>query len=222
MRLLDTSTFELREFYGKNIPAYAVLSHRWEDEEVSLPKLQDGSGKFLRGWSKIENCCAEARRSCLNYVWIDTCCIDKSSSADLSEAVNSMFRWYQKSKVCYAYLSDVSSGDKDPDTLKRAFAASKWFTRGWTLQELIAPTAVVFLDRDWVRIGSKGSLREEIQSVTGIQLNDYIHLQSISVARRMSWASKRETTREEDMAYCLMGLFRNDSGAPPWQYPAVA
>lgn len=94
MRLLNTSTFELPEFFGKSIPVYAVLSHRWEDEQIALPNLQDGSGKILPGWSKPENCCAEARRLGLNYIRIDTFCIDKPSSADLSQAVNSMFRWY--------------------------------------------------------------------------------------------------------------------------------
>ena len=225
MRLLDTSTLELHEFYGKHIPFYAILSHRWETEEVSFRALQDGSGKRLRGWSKIEHCCATARSEGLKYVWIDTCCIDKSSSAELSEAINSMFGWYKKSEICYAYLSDVSSKDNDRDAVKKAFAASKWFTRGWTLQELLAPSEVVFFDHEWVRIGTSGdrlnwislsyginslgkdTLLKEILAVTGIERADFFYPMLASVAKRMSWASRRETTRQEDMAYCLMGLF---------------
>ena len=230
MRLLDTSTLKLHEFQGKDIPVYAILSHRWETEEVSYCALLDGSGKCLRGWSKIERCCAIARSNGLKYVWIDTCCIDKSSSAELSEAINSMFDWYKNSKICYAYLSDVSSKDNDRDAVKRAFAASKWFTRGWTLQELLAPTEVVFFDHEWVRIGTSGnrfklitmfndnalfkdsssyedSLLKEILAVTGIERLGFLLPMLVSVAKRMSWAARRETTRHEDMAYCLMGLF---------------
>lgn len=217
MRLLDTSTFELREFYDGDIPGYAILSHRWEAEEVSFRELQDGSGKRLHGWLKIERFCAIAHSNDFKYVWIDTCCIDKSSSAELSEAINSMFRWYQGSEICYAYLSDVLTKDKDRNAVRRAFGASKWFTRGWTLQELLAPDEVVFFDQEWVRIGTTGSriehkdredsLLERILAVTGIQRLDFLNPRGASVAKRMSWASKRQTTRQEDMAYCLMGLF---------------
>jgi hypothetical protein len=227
MRLLNTSTFELCEFYEEDVPSYAILSHRWETEEVSFRELQDGSGRRLRGWSKIEQRCAVARREGLKYVWINTCCIDKSSSAELSEAINSMFRWYEGSNICYAYLSDVSKNKKDKDAMKQAFAASKWFTRGWTLQELLAPNEVLFFDHDWVRIGTSGSrtdgtltpepyqpiprrgpnLKADILTVTGIQQTDFQSPMRASVAKRMAWASKRKTTRQEDMAYCLMGLF---------------
>jgi hypothetical protein len=166
-----------------------------------------------------------AKHSC-DYVWIDTCCIDKTSSAELSEAINSMFRWYRKSKVCFAYLEDVSKGpgwkvieiesnDEDatppgsPDPALSFLAKSRWFKRGWTLQELIAPKAVYFYDSSWNKIGEKRQLEEEITEITGIDsdvLYDHTLLYTKSIARRMSWASSRETTKIEDIAYCLMGI----------------
>jgi hypothetical protein len=142
------------------------------------------------------------------YVWIDTCCIDKERSAELSEAINSMYRWYKEAQVCIAYLADVPSEDS-PRSLYSALAMSRWFTRGWTLQELIAPPTVKFYGRDWREIGTKWSLQKIISEVTGIPVEVLTtgDLRDISVAQRMSWASRRETTRHEDLAYCLMGLF---------------
>jgi hypothetical protein len=137
--------------------------------------------------------------------WIDSCCINKSSSAELSEAINSMFEFYRSSQLFYAYLSDVPSSGDDPDLEHSKFRASAWFTRGWTLQELLAPKYVEFYAQDWSEIGTKASLGSLIKSITGI-----MHLssfQNASVAEKMSWASRRETTRPEDQAYCLMGLF---------------
>ena len=130
----------------------------------------------------------------------DLCCIDKTSSAELSEAINSMYRWYQESGVCYAYLADVPPN---------AFSKSRWFTRGWTLQELIAPSTVIFLDQKWQEIGTKSSLQRVISEITGIPTDILLggDLEDASIAQRMSWASKRETTRVEDAAYCLMGIF---------------
>ncbi|KAH7364549.1 hypothetical protein BKA65DRAFT_371585, partial [Rhexocercosporidium sp. MPI-PUGE-AT-0058] len=141
------------------------------------------------------------------WVWIDSCCIDKTSSAELSEAINSMFRWYREAQVCYAYLSDVPGGS-DWETRQQsnsAFRKSQWFTRGWTLQELLAPEMVVFFDADWEDIGTKNSMQALLSSITGIDnFKDYA---LACIAKKMSWASNRETTREEDKAYCLMGLF---------------
>ena len=143
-----------------------------------------------------------------NKQWIDTCCIDKSSSAELSEAINSMFRWYEKAGVCYAYLSDVPalSLSESPYDEKSPFRRSKWFTRGWTLQELLAPINVDFYDQSWSYVGSKGTkLDQLLREITGIyDLLEYSHA---CVAKKMSWASQRVTTRVEDMAYCLLGLF---------------
>ncbi|KZM19433.1 hypothetical protein ST47_g9412 [Ascochyta rabiei] len=212
MRLLNASTHELESFLGSEKPQYAILSHTWEpDGEVLFQDLQSASGKGWRqksGCSKVLNTCNRALQDGYKYVWIDTCCIDKSSSAELSEAINSMFRWYQQSSTCYAYLSDIDRGTS-------GLSSSRWFNRGWTLQELIAPGDVTFYNKDWKFLGSRSSLASEISAVTGIQkqlltrlgqtAQDVIH--GISIASRMRWASKRITTREEDIAYCLMGIF---------------
>ncbi|KAK3339171.1 heterokaryon incompatibility protein-domain-containing protein [Neurospora tetraspora] len=186
-----------------------------------------------KGYSKILGCCAKARTEGYRYVWIDTCCIDKSSSAELSEAINSMFKWYHDAEVCYAYLNDISIPEGRPqhhqspyldhsmsdangktiiitDEMEEILYGSKWFTRGWTLQELIAPSDVVFCDRLWREIGTRESLSDDIAAITGIDaglLRMERKLGDFSVAQRMSWAATRRTTRIEDEAYCLMGLF---------------
>jgi hypothetical protein len=158
MRLINVNTFELKEFLGADTPHYAILSHRWEKEEVTFQDLMSGRGKNMLGWKKIEGCCQMASRDQLEWAWVDSCCIDKTSSAELSEAINSMFRWYRDAEVCYAYLSDVSGplngtpGVKMQDfsSSKKMldFRSSKWFTRGWTLQELLAPDEMKFFDKD--------------------------------------------------------------------------
>ena len=141
--------------------------------------------------------------------WIDSCCIDKSSSAELSEAINSMYRWYSDAQVCYAFLFDVwDTSGQDPHELGSEFRRSKWFTRGWTLQELLAPSTLVFFDRDWKDIGTKSSLKDLLESITGVKEEHLFDCRKASVAQKMSWAAIRETTRVEDQAYCLMGLFQ--------------
>lgn len=200
MWLLNTSTIELESFEGKK-PKYAILSHRWEEQESSFDDVQNKRGREKKGYNKILNCCSQALKDGFKYTWIDTCCIDKRSSAELSEAINSMFRWYKDAEVCYAYLSDVASGDD----LER----SQWFTRGWTLQELLAPHHLIFYNRRWVSIGSKMELTKVINRVTGIStaaLED-LDKDSSCIAARMNWAAGRQTTREEDRAYSLLGLF---------------
>jgi hypothetical protein len=148
-----------------------------------------------------------------SYVWIDTCCIDKTSSAELNEAINSMFRWYQNAEVCYAYLSDVPSGLGEGKEKAAALRESKWFTRGWTLQELIAPPKLQFVSNDWKEfLGDKASLGSLISKITGISRvwelsSRTLPLAKVSVATRMSWVSRRTCTRKEDYAYCLMGIF---------------
>ncbi|KAI0676567.1 hypothetical protein C8Q78DRAFT_998370 [Trametes maxima] len=154
-------------------------------------------------------CCEIAERAGYEWVWLDTCCIDKTSSAELSEAINSMFFWYLSADICYAYLFDVSDHD-DPRERGSSFRRSKYHRRGWTLQELIAPTSVLFLSQAWNTIGSKHSLLEPLVEVTGIDADILLGLEKmthVSVAGRMSWAAKRETTRVEDRAYSLLGLF---------------
>jgi len=159
----------------------------------------------MSGWAKVEGCCRQASRDGWRYCWIDSCCIDKSSSAELSEAINSMFEWYRRAEVCYAYLSDVNYLKKHNSIIEQDFKKSAWFTRGWTLQELLAPQWVEFYDINWQEIGTKSSLSSLIESITGISyIFDYANA---TVAQKMSWASLRQTTRVEDQAYCLLGIF---------------
>jgi hypothetical protein len=159
----------------------------------------------MRGASKIERGSSICHAQGLKYFWIDTCCIDKSSSAELSESINSMYNWYAKSVVCYAYLEDV-----DYSNGRESIRKSRWFTRGLTLQELITPGRMEFFDGQWMLIGKKFGLSALLSDITSIPKNifeDPSELMLCSVARRMSWAAHRETTREEDIAYCLLGIF---------------
>ncbi|KAH7923793.1 HET-domain-containing protein [Leucogyrophana mollusca] len=206
MRLLNTRTLKLEEPQGEF--EYAILSHVWGDEEVEFHDIDEPYGK-KKGYAKVANCCAQALEDGYQYVWIDTCCIDKSSSAELSEAINSMYRWYADAHMCYAYLEDVPS-DEDPAGELSDFRRSKWFKRGWTLQEGIAPRRVEFFAEDWVKIGSKDTLSSIVAAITGVDegvLLRTLPLTEVSVAKKMSWASRRETTRVEDRAYSLMGIF---------------
>ncbi|CAF9911685.1 hypothetical protein IMSHALPRED_010546 [Imshaugia aleurites] len=210
MRLVNTSTLQLHEFVGSDIPRYAILSHTWEEGEFLFPNMANLEALHLPGFAKVSKFCERARSESLEFAWMDTCCIDKSSSAELSEAINSMYEWYRRASVCYVYLSDVSvlaqNDDEKADGEKR-FQDCRWFTRGWTLQELLAPQYVKFFDKDWIYFGSRRSLVPDLVSTTGI---DATHLERphwASIATRMSWASSRKTTRVEDIAYCLLGLF---------------
>jgi len=215
LRLEDDGEFSLVEYFGKNIPQYAILSHTWgaDDEEVTFRDLTEGMGKNKAGYRKLTFCGKQAVKDRLQFFWVDTCCIDKSSSAELSEAINSMFRWYHDAAKCYVYLSDVSVGnstesDLPPQAWKEAFQRSKWFTRGWTLQELLAPTFVEFFSIEGERLGSRISLLEEIHNITGIPFRALqgSSLSHFSIEERMSWARRRQTKREEDAAYSLLGI----------------
>jgi hypothetical protein len=271
MRLINTISLKLEEFFETKIPKYAILSHTWAEGEISYKDFVKNRNLDAAGWTKIRNCCKFAHNRGHDYVWIDTCCIDKRSSAELSEAINSMYSWYQQAEECYAYLSDVSydegfehgdetgregeggykRGDKSesendandeahpnhdfkdpddelmnaneeeshrlPEIVERAFCASKWFTRGWTLQELLAPDHVYFIDRSWENVlGDMKALSALIVKITRIDegiLTEHFRprhrrLHLCSVAKRMSWASRRVCTRGEDVAYSLMGIFK--------------
>lgn len=214
MRLINVNSLEVEVFLGSNFPKYAILSHTWDAEEASL---QQWTSRLVRlrkmrspGFSKIRSACKQAARDGLHYLWADTVCIDKSSSAELSEAINSMYAWYEKASVCYVFLADVAArpqGNLDTLDLVRQ---SRWFTRGWTLQELLAPSAVVFYSKEWTELGTKNALAVLISGVTGIDevcLQKKKRLEEYSIAQRMAWAANRVTTREEDMAYCLLGVF---------------
>jgi Heterokaryon incompatibility protein (HET) len=216
MKLIRAKTLEIVEILGSDVPPYAILSHTWDpDEEVSYEEMINGSGKQKAGLLKIKQCCLQAVRDGLEWAWADTCCIDKSSSAELTEAINSMFKYYSRAAVCYAFFADVTY-DGSPSECNIARLApylrnSRWFTRGWTLQELLAPSQVIFFSAQWIPIGDRSQWKEEIADFTKIHYSALSGgaewLANFSVSQKMSWASSRTTTREEDMAYCLMGLF---------------
>ncbi|KAF5013396.1 hypothetical protein FDECE_584 [Fusarium decemcellulare] len=208
MRVITATKFtkdgeiHFEEFYGHNIPPYAILSHTWEEgQEVTFEDCKSLVAKGKKGYRKIQKTCQLAVGEGIDYIWIDTCCIDKSSSAELTEAINSMYQWYERAQVCYAYLSDLHGGNMED---------CRWFTRGWTLQELIAPNNMKFFDHSWENVGDKLSLLEQLSKITNIEARILSHEVALSyacVAKRFSWAAKRETTRHEDIAYCLLGIF---------------
>lgn len=205
MWLLNTDTLRLHEF-PSDPPPYAILSHTWGREEVIFHDIGIAGTEKKCGYDKIRRFCAQAKRDGLEYAWIDTCCIDKRNFAEVSEAINSMFRWYTEAHVCYAYLADVDSEDNTT-----ALEHSRYFTRGWTLQELLAPSEVVFFTSDWKSLGTKLTLLSELSRITGVPALVLLHREETfktSIAQRMAWASSRQTTKIEDRAYSLMGIFR--------------
>ncbi|TBU47589.1 heterokaryon incompatibility protein-domain-containing protein [Dichomitus squalens] len=215
MRVLDTHTGEFKKIHPTE-EAYAILSHTWDPAgEQSYHDLRRMQSKGLQSLfdhpdlsPKIREACSIARSHGYRYIWIDSCCIDKQDSIELSEAINTMFFWYSRSNVCYAYLVDVPNG-KETDAQSR-FHTSRWFSRGWTLQELIAPRALLFLSRDWQLFGTKAALSGAIEKITGIELSvlkQQKPLSAIPVIVRMAWAAKRETEKVEDRAYSLFGIF---------------
>ncbi|KAK1656488.1 heterokaryon incompatibility protein-domain-containing protein, partial [Colletotrichum phormii] len=210
MHLINVRTRLLEEFHA-NIPKYAILSHTWgtDEEEISFRDIKSGFiSKPGLGTVKFDGCLRQAKADGLSYVWIDTCCIDKTNANELGEAINSMFRWYQAAKTCYAFLQDVPS--KDESAWKTRFRKSRWFTRGWTLQELLAPSELMFYSSDWRALGTKLQLSSVVGGITGIPAQFLLgasNLREASVAQRMSWASRRQTKRVEDIAYSLLGIF---------------
>jgi hypothetical protein len=211
MRLLSTTTLRLKQFDQEPFPKYAILSHRWGDQEISFQQLEAGLGTEKDGYRKIEAFCAQERKRGYEWCWVDTCGIDKTSSAELSEAINSMYRWYEQSAVCFVYLPDVSAETApDGSTVFPHFESSCLFTRGWILQELIAPRNVEFYTSDWTYAGDKSSIVTKLSITTEVDVGVLLGTESVracSVAMIMSWASRRMTTRKEDIAYFLMGLF---------------
>lgn len=209
MYLINVRTKELEDFIQSEVPPYAILSHRWGSpaEELNFKEVfKKRIDPRIEGYFKLTEACRIAAEYEVNYLWNDTCCIDKKSSAELSEAINSMYSWYSGAKICLAYLNDVRAGEN----LDEDFIGSVWFTRAWTLQELIAPKELAFFDCNWQYIGTKNSRAPIIKSVTGIPdkvLRDPSTLSSVNIRDKMSWASNRNATRPEDIAYSLMGIF---------------
>ncbi|KAK4494581.1 hypothetical protein PRZ48_013937 [Zasmidium cellare] len=260
MRLINTQTLTLHDFTtspkiptlhdfttSPKIPKYAILSHRWTDEELTYKEFSKHRSKDKKGYRKIVDFCEFLRKWEREWCWVDTVCIDKRSSAELSEAINSMFKWYGAAAECWVWLHDVSESNNEGagEDLLHQFGESSWFRRGWTLQELLAPEQVIFCSHEWQILGCKQpsdaqkygltpsgkrdagtELRDRIQEAacwssdiilwaisdrTGIPsevLRQPHRVKYYSVAQRMSWASSRQTTRVEDQAYCLLGLFR--------------
>ena len=214
MRLLHSKSLTFASSMGyESIPKYAILSHTWEEDEVTYKEMLKRPNEVVskKGYQKIKACAQQALKDGLEYFWADTCCIDKSSSAELSEAINSMFQYYRNAYVCYAYLYDIPARTASTDhrTWTAKFQISRWFTRGWTLQELIAPRSLQFYSEDWSCVGTKEDLTLAITDRTGIPYEVVISsdFSKTSLAQRMGWAAGRSTARREDAAYCLLGLF---------------
>ncbi|KAF5501614.1 Vegetative incompatibility protein HET-E-1 [Colletotrichum siamense] len=216
MWLLDTQTLKLQEIVDPSTANYAILSHTWEHDEVSFQDISDlDSARKKAGFSKISNTCELARQRSIPYAWVDTCCIDKSSSAELSEAINSMFQWYKLSVVCFVYLSDFTfdipfSSFTAYTAEEKALSSSRWFTRGWTLQGLIAPSSIIFYNAQWKALATKTELAEKLERITSIPqavLESRQLLRTVPVAAKMSWAAHRKTKRIEDRSYSLLGIF---------------
>lgn len=238
-RFLDTLTGNFVWTDNPQTVVYAILSHTWRSVEEGgeqsyqdVRRLQDqveateapsftqsaaepdgATGPTIFSHTKlsdkIKRACEVARNAGYRLIWNDACCIDKSSSAELTEAINSMFELYKNADICYTFLADVPDGDI-PSDISSQFRSSRWHTRGWTLQELIAPKRMVFLTKTWRILGTKIGLASILEDCTGVDfaiLTGKVAPSSVSAARRMSWASGRQTTRVEDRAYSLMGLF---------------
>ncbi|KAK7177910.1 hypothetical protein PSPO01_16043 [Paraphaeosphaeria sporulosa] len=216
LKRLPSGDFQLVSVSNDQPPPYAILSHTWADgQEVTYSELVAGAGKDKTGYAKIRFCSERAEADGLEYCWVDTCCIDKSTSDELSTAINSMFRWYKRASRCYVYLSDVSVPDEIADaeafpiTWQEAFRRSRWFTRGWTLQELLAPASVEFFSKQGKWLGTRVSLEWEIHEITQIPITALRGqpLSEFGVEDRMDWAAGRTTTLKEDKVYCLLGIF---------------
>ncbi|KAK6440841.1 hypothetical protein LTR95_002942 [Oleoguttula sp. CCFEE 5521] len=234
MRLYNVNTLTFQRFYS-NPPPYVIASHRWahEDEEITYQDVLASRNTERIGYKKLNSFVTyvKSQHRDVDWLWIDTCCIDKTNAVELSEAINSMYKWYRNAEICLAYLSDVlypkeeNAPASNLEDFAKLFRQSDWFTRGWTLQELVAPKIVVFLTADWEVIGYKGertqrgpfrALEEAIAAITRIPrhvLDDASTLDSVSVETRLQWASERETTREEDQWYCLYSLLDAPIGA---------
>ncbi|KAH6664725.1 heterokaryon incompatibility protein-domain-containing protein [Plectosphaerella plurivora] len=212
MRLFNVHSLQLESFFGKELPRYAILSHRWgpDDEELTFRDVQAKNlDKPGIGAVKLRGCITRAKDDKIDYIWVDTFCINKADDAtELTKAINSMFAWYQAAAVCYVYLCDVEDAPPLPETSR--FEMSQWFCRGWTLQELLAPRQVLFFNCKWHMLGSKQSLSAKVEKATGISAGFHEgvwRLEDASIAQRMSWAAGRITKEPEDVAYSLLGIF---------------
>ncbi|KAJ1329819.1 dynein assembly factor with WDR repeat domains 1 [Microdochium nivale] len=220
MRLLkikEDGSLSLWDHSPEDVPPYAILSHTWgpDDQEITFQDVQNHEGHHKDGYKKLAFCSQQATLDGLNHFWIDTCCIDKSNSQELQEAINSMFRWYRDAEHCYVFLTDVYKNASDDDNRpsqvqwEKAFRSSRWFTRGWTLQEMIAPRSVKFFSAEGEALGNKTQLEALLHECTRIPIDALRgkHLVDFSINDRFSWLGKRKTKRPEDLAYCMFGIF---------------
>lgn len=199
-----------------HIPSYAILSHTWgaDGDEVTFDDMQNERARNKPGYAKLEFCAERAREDRIDHFWVDTCCINKANLTELSEAITSMFRWYQDAAKCYVYLTDVSSRKQDVNDAtatawEGSFLRSRWFTRGWTLQELLAPKTVQFFSQERELLGSKTSLLQQIAGITGVPRKalEGTPLTRFTVDEKLRWAKCRQTKKPEDKAYSLFGIF---------------
>lgn len=225
MRVINTASFEMKSDMGDaklREEGYAVLSHRWVGPETTfhqyekhVAELKSGSTALSPQLERIHGACICARNKGIEWLWIDSCCINKLSAVEETESINSMYRWYRHSVLCITYLYDVELDDTLEPTDPRIFNNSggkpaEWFSRGWTLQELLASGKMEFYDKNWKSMGTKRDMKASLSKLTGIDEN-YLtgaeDFRNACVATKMSWMAKRTTTREEDIAYSMVGLF---------------
>ncbi|KAH8205787.1 hypothetical protein TruAng_000063 [Truncatella angustata] len=203
-------------FLPQDCPPFAILSHTWgeDDDEVDFQDIITRKGQEKTGYQKILFCGRQAKRDGLDHFWVDTCCIDKDSFQELLTAINYMFLWYSTAQKCYVYLADVPQdghmymAESQRATWDLDLRNSKWFTRGWTLQELIAPRSVEFFSFIGERLGDKASLEQMIHEITRIPtraLQGY-PLSEFDAEEQISWSTHRKTKYAEDKAYSLLGM----------------
>ncbi|TRX87731.1 hypothetical protein FHL15_011381 [Xylaria flabelliformis] len=226
MHLLDTTTYELRS--GSQITfrqeGYAVLSHRWVGQEITYDQLKDEiEGLRLNTalartpqLDKIRRATETARNLGIKWIWIDSCCINRANAIEETESINSMLKWYSDAKICITYLDDVQNHEHYGEALSpkclgslERDSPSIWFSRGWTLQELLSPQDIRFYDKDWNFIGTKMTLAGVLEEITGIDkcyLTREKHFETACITTKMSWMAGRTTTRVEDIAYSMLGI----------------
>lgn len=195
-----------------------------DDEEYTFNDLRDGTGKNKVGYAKILFCGKQAQKDGLKHFWVDTCCINKESSAELSETINSMFGWYKEAHERYVYLPDVSTHKRDHNGDNRrsweaSLRKSRWFNRGWTLQELVAPETVEFYSREEERLGNKSDLCQIITEITGIPAAALqgSPLSDFSVSQKFQWAAKRDTRKVEDKGILSARHLRRQHAPRLWR-----
>lgn len=217
LRLIGARDLLPIRFSADKAPPYAFISHCWlhPDEEPTLRDLVDNVAYRKAGFTKLQRAADVALRRGLEYFWIDTCCVDGRIIHEVRQAIKTVALWLTKADICFVYLSDVkaveqrSSLNSNHESLRK----SKWFTRSWTLVELLVPQRVEFFSDNWTALGDKSTLEKVITEVTLIParaLQGTIPLKNFPVELIRSWTDHRESHRPEDEAYCLLSLLEID------------